>query len=266
MSGDGGGQDSIVATAMADISANVFSVFLIIWLILLAAGSSAPVSGPVDLAGDNRLVERAPLRGAELIALLRQNGGNQAGVTIDLLARSARISGNFSGSPVEIELSGFPEAAVRIQGALRGLDHAVPVRLYIFSADAYAHVLAALRAGGWSWQEMNVPVALRARDDGPPRWSAAFLDLQRLRLDEPAYRRELSRLLAAGETSARAAAWGESSLQGAPQPLSARFWRFGLVFTHLAALAVGFIAIFWIERQGRTPLSTLQTRPSRPEF
>lgn len=239
--------DDIAGTALADLSANIFSVFLIIWLVLLVANKTSVPAGPVELADDPGLVERMPLRASDLVSLLRQNGTGQPGVSIDLMASGIRAGGD--GTEIAVDPTRPMALRAQIRQILQAGDRARPARLYVFDPANYAAAVAALQAEGMTWVEMNVPLALRAQDSGRASWSSEFMSLQASHLGIEAYRKQLALLLAGGE---RAGKQGAATSQPVSFTASlSKFWQLGRDILHWAALCGGLMLVWLIERTGK---------------
>ena len=239
--------DDITGTALADLSANIFSVFLIIWLALLAANTASVPAGPVELADDPRLVQRMPLRANDLVNLLRQSGPEQPGVSIELMASGIRAGGG------SIEIAADPARPFALQAQIRRIlqagDRAGAARLYVFDPASYAPAVAALRAEGMPWVEMNVPLALQGQDAGQASWSREFKSLQTSRLGIEAYRTQLALLLAGGEQAGERGAAINPPIRFSAS--LSKYWQFGREIMHWTALCGGLMMVWLIERRGK---------------
>lgn len=212
-------------TVLTDLSANVFAALLLILLILLQAGADAPdgAPGPPTEAAKLGAVGRAPLHADALVAILHARRPDAEGLSIDL---------------TEVE-------PPPLDAALRGLDPALPVRIYVFSHRHYPAVAARLAGAGRPWDEISVPPALGDAEAG---WTPAFRALLARRSDLPRFRAELARLLggAAGPPAPGAG--------GAPDPRPAgamgerlRGWLGAAVTVAMLLGAIAaVVAIEWI--------------------
>lgn len=239
--------DDIAGTALADLSANIFSVFLIIWLALLVANTASVPAGPVELADDPRLVQRMPLRANDLVNLLRQSGPQQPGVSFEIMASVIRAGGG------SIEIAADTARPVALQAQIRQIlqagDPASAARLYVFDPANYAPAVAALRAEGMPWVEMNVPLALREQDAGQASWSREFKSLQALHLGIEDYRMQLALLLAGGEHAGERGAATSQPIRFSAS--LSKYWQFGREILHWTALCGGLMMIWLIERKGK---------------
>jgi hypothetical protein len=247
-------------TVVTDISANIFAVFILILIILLAARQQAPGSQPalpsqIDIQSDLVSVDRSPLSPAAMVDLLYDR--RNASPTIKIDAFDDRIDFVQNGSTRQVPLSSVPGARPQ---ALPTLPPSATVGLYVFSHRGYRFITEALAAANRPWREISVPAALRRFDPatGVARWSAGFTELAARPLDENAFRIELARLLASpgpdpGSQSAARASGGTAgvsaaapSIQSAALPERlARWWR---EFLNVAAIVGGIVLVLVTER------------------
>lgn len=167
---------------VADLTANVLSVCLVVFLTLLPL-TAAPRQTATAPAAETllRMTERLPLSGPDMVRLLHERGDTSAPAALDLFAD--RIERRSGGSPPRT-----------IQPAeLRG--GAEPLRLFVLDPALYPAVLDALGGGRRIEAEMSVPDALRAPSQPRRDWSNDFRRLDGSALDRPAFERELARIL-----------------------------------------------------------------------
>lgn len=167
---------------LSDLSATIFSVFLLL-LVLLADTAI----GQRPAGNEVRVVERAALDAAALADLLYERRSEAAGTRIDVMP----------GRVTVVTPSGtLPLPPHAVNGALRAGGLPDPVRLYVFANEAYALVAAALEVHGRTWRELSVPAALRdARGGG---WTDDFQMLLSRSLPKEAFVSELAVILGGG--------------------------------------------------------------------
>ena len=192
--------DAPEITVVTDISANVFSVFLLILIILLAMRQQNPVpaaSPPavVDVEADLVSVDRVPLSPADMVTLLYDRREAAQTIRIDLL--EDRIDVVAPSGTRRLALSGAPTSA-----GLPTLQPGLPIGLYVFSPRGYALTVAALRRAGRNWHEISVPAALRNPKSPGSGWSTEFAALLGRAEDLPRFRVDLARLLASPRPAA----------------------------------------------------------------
>jgi hypothetical protein len=221
----------IDSSVISDVSANIFAVFILILVILLAnarpppPAQSAPSS--IDATRDLHAVERAPVRAGDMVEMLRGHAGSGV-INIDLFDGRIEIAGAAGAAPLVLDVrrDGGRAMLDRLDGILRGEGGSTPVRLFVFSNRRYAAVTGRLAAAGRPWQEVSVPQALRATVGGRTgdAWSNAFLDLVSRNLDRDRFRAALSRLLAGSGDSAdqlrRSSGAPPAGTAGAPETLA----------------------------------------------
>lgn len=222
-------------TILADVSANLFAVCLLLLLALLAIGAQRPEEGstlpaaPIEVETAFDVVERAPLGAGAMVEHLHARGMPDT-VAIDLFADGIVISAG-SGD-MNIRPDTVPGA---LTAAVRGFDPRRPVRLYVFDPRWYGTVIAALRERRLAITELSIPAALRSPDGAG--WSSAFRTLAARGLDAEPFRAGLAQLLAGGvgpKVGSQSGAGG-----GAATPTAGRS---GLV-ERLAAWLGGFMAV-----------------------
>lgn len=241
-------------TVVADLTANIFSACLVIFLVLANAAAERPArpEGALDAAEAFVLVERRPLPGADRVALLEARGG-AAGIGLDLRADGVAASGE--ASERFALASDLPQ---RLGASLRRAAGR-PVRLYVFDGASYAPVVTALRAQNLPFTEIAVPEALR--DPSRPRtaWSQGFAALSAEARTPERFRQGLAQLLdAAAERKAgtpppAAAAAGVPTAGSAPgTPLASLYERLRTALARLLAVGVsiaGLLAVILVERR-----------------
>ncbi|QJP15539.1 hypothetical protein G3545_18895 [Starkeya sp. ORNL1] len=222
-------------TILADVSANLFAVCLLLLLALLAIGAEPPEEGPalpaapIEAETAFDVVERAPLGAGAMVEHLRARGMPDT-EAIDLFADGIIISAG-SGD-MNIRPDTVPGA---LAAAVRGVDPRRPVRLYVFDPRWYGTVIAALRERRLVITELSIPAALRSPDGAG--WSSAFRTLAARGLEPESFRAGLAQLLAGGigaEVRSQSGAGG-----GATASIAGRS---GLA-ERLAAWLGGFMAV-----------------------
>jgi hypothetical protein len=251
-------------TVLSDLSANIFAVCLLVLLILLAEAANRPPAASltgeqVEVSSDLVAVERRPLSGGEMVAELYDRRLATPAFAIDLRAGGVTLVSG--GAERALPLAGLRPTLATL---LRQVPPDMPVRLYVFSPQAYADVVAALGSAGRPFLEMSVPLALRNRvGDG---WSDGFLALAEVPSSLDDFRAGLARLVSGGTAPRSGGAMDEAG--GAPATgfgasLLERFtaWLRGVfdILVPLAALA----AIVFVER--RHPRPTARTLLNRRE-
>lgn len=167
---------------VADLTANVLSVCLVVFLTLLPLTSEPRrPAAPPDAGTLLRITTRQPLTGPDMVGLLFERGAPDAPASIDLFA-----------DRIERREKGLPPGPVTPAELAGGSE---PLRLFVLDPALYPAVLDALGHGERIAAEMSVPDALR--DPARPRldWSADFRQLDAASLDRAAFERELARIL-----------------------------------------------------------------------
>jgi hypothetical protein len=167
---------------VADLTANVLSVCLVVFLTLLPL-TATPRQPAAPPAAERllRITERRPLTGPDMVRLLHERSAPDAPASLDLFAD-------------RIELRGAGAAPRALSPDQLGGD-TTPLRLFVLDPTLYPAVLDVLGQAGRIDAEMSVPDALR--DPARPRldWSGDFRRLDADALDRAAFERELARIL-----------------------------------------------------------------------
>ncbi|MGI6244218.1 MAG: hypothetical protein ACOYJQ_00420 [Pseudochelatococcus sp.] len=177
--------------ALSDLSATIFSVFLLLLVALLDA-MPTPDAQPAT-------IERRPAGAAEMADLLHRRRPDAPGTGIDVLAARYVISAA-PALPLHADtaaaIAETPVSLADVANALRAGRLPEPIRLYVFAHDGYDNLTALLQAHGRGWTEMNVPDALKEKTaDRPPHWSPAFRQILARAATREQFLRELARLL-----------------------------------------------------------------------
>lgn len=236
---------------LSDLSATIFSVFLLL-LVLLVEAAVDPRSAP----GGTGAVARAALDAAAMADLLYERRREAGGTRIDI----TRAAG--SGRAVLVVPDGESTLApAGLDRLLRAGGLPDPVRLYVFTHDAYAPVVAALQRHGRQWREISVPAALRQA--GGTGWRDEFIALLGRTLSRHGFVRELAALLDGGTEAERrqrlAGGSGNASRNAGSYMAFAQFilrtWteiRFDVIVNICAGLA-GLAVVAAVERRSRVP-------------
>jgi hypothetical protein len=223
-------------TILADVSANLFAVCLLILLALLAIGAQqseehpAPPAAPIDAETAFEVVERAPLAAGAMVEQLRARGMPET-AAIDLFADGVVVSAGTGDARIRPDMTPDTLAA-----AVRGFDPRRPVRLYVFDPRWYGAAIAALRQCRLIFTELSIPAALRSPDG--VGWSSAFRTLAGRGLEPEPFRAGLAQLLAGGLGPKVSGPGGANGADARPDSAE----RPGLV-ERLAAWLRGFTAI-----------------------
>lgn len=169
---------------LSDLSATIFSVFLLLLVLLIDTSIGQPPSG-----GDAPAIERSPLDAAAMADLLYQRRAEAAGTRIDVTP----------GRITLVTPSGTETFAPQaLNGPLRAGRIADPINLYVFDNASYAPVIAALTGYGRTWREISVPAALRQPAGGEGGWTADFSALLARSQSREAFMRDLTVILGGG--------------------------------------------------------------------
>ena len=235
---------------MGDLAANILALTLLLLVLQIEANRlrAVPAAPPVaeDQAGFYR---QPPMGGARAVAFLHQRRPDAPGTSLDLHA-----------DRIVISTGGRETATSCAPDAMKGV--AAPVRIAVFAPDCLAAILPALRAEGVTPAILSAPVALRTQDGRD--WSPAFRRLITAGLDQPAFARELARLLSRSPTlrpGGGVAGAGEGQGAGAGEPPPTLAARVLSVLESFAAwtLALGAGLVLLIA-EGRR-LSSLRRAP-----
>ena len=208
------------ATAMADISANLFAVLILILILVVTMGprpadrpeQTEPQQPVVDLLADPRLVERAAQAPADMVAMLRRRTSLSGAINFDIGPGLLHLSGLGLDESWPLPLREGDRAA--LLGLMRSLT-SQPLQLFVFDHRGYEATPGLLRdMGRRDWAELSVPLALRSDDLGG--WSDGFRQLIGRGLDEANFRSQLARLLN-GRSRSEMPSWDQ--LKGTAQPL-----------------------------------------------
>jgi len=238
-------------TVVTDISANIFAVFILILIILVARGqTSVPQVPPtvIDVDDDLASVERTLLRPAALVELFYDRRTAADVTAIDLFDDRIEITIGHATQRVT--------AAAMHEMLHRPPASATPIGLYVFGPRWYRAVTESLAASGQAWREVSVPAALRRSDRAGQGWSPGFTELIARPLDLATFRVELAKLLASPSPADRArGAGGAVSLRGAapaapipPTDLLERLAQVGRFFLHAMAVVGGLVLVAAVEQ------------------
>lgn len=247
-------------SVITDIAANMFAVFLLIFLLLLAvrvdpafAPATSRSETPLDVEKDLASVLRTPLRPEDMVDMLYERRGATPGTRIDLFAD--RVEMQTADATKQFTTGTFMPAA-----SWAAAMHP-PISVYVFDHRYYRAVLDALRAAGSPWRELSVPQALRGRDPATGRqaWSTGFLRLLDRRLDLTSFRTALANLLGSpqpGSDEDRGGAgfsYDASGLDGLPttSPVET-LRRWGRAALNGTAIFGGLLFVVLVERAGRS--------------
>jgi|GEM_PF-1383606 len=187
------------ATAMADISANLFAVLILILVLIVSIGpkptdppaQTTPQQPVVDLLADARLVERATQTPIDMVAMLRRRTSLEGAVNLDIGPKLLHLSGLGLDESWPLPLRDGDLAA--IIGLTRSLA-SQKLQVFVFDHHGYPSILSLLRdLRRRDWAELSVPMALRSEDEAG--WSDGFRQLIGRGLDQAAFRSELAKLL-----------------------------------------------------------------------
>lgn len=228
---------------VADLSANVLSACLVIFLVL--AGQAARETAtreatrpPIEIGEAFETVRRVPLSGPERVRMLRSLEEGPA-LRLSLYADGVALDAHPSRLPrttlVEEIASATPES----------------VRLYVFRNEHYADTVRLLRERGLSFHEITVPEALRNGASGPGEaWSADFLRLVARQLEIQPFAVALAELLGSSGEPGGAGTPAAAAEIRAPSSLVERL-RAGLaLLLSIGAPLAGVLAVVAIERRG----------------
>jgi len=194
---------------VADLTANVLSVCLVVFLLLLplAGGAPAPRDGPQAAERVLHLTERRPLSGPDMVRLLHARRADPRQLSLDLFAD-------------RIELVSGTAAARAISAAEAGALGGAPV-LFVFDPALYPALRAAQGAAPVA-AEMSVPFALR--DPANPRrgWSADFRQLDAAPRPRAAFDGDLARILQAAPPRPVPGGGGAEGVAAFPEGLASR--------------------------------------------
>jgi hypothetical protein len=249
-------------SAMTDISANIFSVLILILIILLAARNHADFPGvetppeispkisiETELAG----IERTPLSSDELFDLLYERSEKTGSIKIDLFGETIDIVANGKTE----HFSSIENAISRLKLLATASNHS-PLGIYVFSIRFYRVFREPLKALGGGWREVSVPQALRAsRSAGS--WSAGFSELVAGPADRARFRVELARLLESSPThdpsnvggGGAATTSSQSPETIAPETIVQTFWRWLRAVLRAVFILIGFAFVMWVELRHR---------------
>lgn len=226
---------------VADLSANVLSACLVIFLVL--AGQAARESAarqearpPLEVGEAFESIRRAPLSGPERVEMLRRLDDGP-GPRLDLHADGTRV-GTAPSRRAASELTPY------LDGAAAG-----PARLYVFRNEPYAAVVDLLEERALPFREITVPEALRNGGVGAAEdWSPALLALVEQRLEFQPFAAALADLLGG---ASEASGGGAPIPAGAPPPVASLAERLragiALLLSIVAPLA-GLALVVAIER------------------
>lgn len=179
---------------MADISANLFAAFMIVFVIIVSRQAQhLPRRNPINLAGIDISRREAPLDASGMIRHLRQRFDGEPCIAIDIHEDSLVVERAPSGPQYRFALP----LPLRDRTLLRNLlSGECPAALYVFANGGYSTIVELLQEVGTPWRELDIPDALR-RPDGED-WSDGFRDLPARRLGETEFRNALRDLLQGG--------------------------------------------------------------------
>jgi hypothetical protein len=264
-------EDTPAISVVTDISANIFAVFIVILIVLLAlphdeAPPAAP-SKPIDVLLDLVSVTKTPLAPGDLVDLLFSRRRAADAIGIDLF--DDRIVVTRPGEPPDEFSLPLGDRSDVVTAEIATMPTR-PIGLYVFDHRGYATVLKLL--GGRPFREMSVPFALRAVVDDRQDWREGFRNLIDRSTDLPSFRSDLSRLLASPDPSLANAPLQPRAgrhrrapnAETAPPPLDdvsarVRLWLQRVLAVGAILAGVGLIiAVEWRwSRVGRRPSSRL---------
>jgi hypothetical protein len=241
-------------SAMTDISANIFSLLILILIIVLAAraqnGPRTEAPPEINIEEDLAGVERSPLSSGELFELLYERNEKEPSIKIDLFDKAIDVVINRKTrhfNSVEDAVSELRQLAASFRGA--------PLGVYVFSNRFYRRLTESLKGLGCSWREVSVPEALRnfqtATNDWS--WSAGFSELIAGPADRARFRVELARLLESLPTSNPASNGGAdtATVSSHSLPIVQTLLRWSRAVFRTAFLFAGFAFVVWVEIRHR---------------
>jgi hypothetical protein len=254
-------EDQPAVSVITDISANIFAVFIVILILLLAAPHTVPVRPPapppIDVTHDLASTSRTPLTPAQLL-FERTRAGHA--ISIDLLpGRVVLVS---PGLPPESYALPLADRSRQALADRLNASPAAPVGFYVFDHTGYAAMLTIV--GGRPFSELSVPIALRGLIEGSLDWRDGFRRLIDGATDLDQFRRSLGRLLDAPNPDAADLARPrfarpDKALAPIPPPAASPQGLLGLltlwvqqgVALTMVGLCLGLIAYVEVGRGGR---------------
>jgi hypothetical protein len=252
-------------SAMTDISANIFSLLILILIIMLSAreqssGPRTEVPQVVDLGNDIEGIERSPLSGEEMFDLLYDRREEARFTKIDLFNQKIDI---ISDGKTE-HFSSVESAVPRLRQIASGPARA-SVGVYVFSHHYYRDVIDNLRALGWFWHEVSVPQALRNihSDSGGQGWSAGFSELIARPSNRAQFRTELERLLQSSSTDVNVRkSWSGGVASGQlPERIIDNLMRWSRTALNAISILCGLVFVGWVEMRRDRNGQICRTRP-----
>ncbi len=243
-------------SAMTDISANIFSVLILILIILLAARARGdlPEAEPLpDISIENDLagIARTPLASEDLFDLLYERNEKTRSIKIDLRGTAIDIVANGKSE----HFNSADDAGFRLRLLATASNHAA-LGIYVFDNRFYRAVADTLNAIGWAWREVSVPQALRSAPIGKDgeSWSAGFSQLITGSIGRARFRAELAQLLEASSArdGSRGGARGApAAANSSPLTIVQRFWRWTSAALKTVLILAGFVFVVWVEFRHR---------------
>lgn len=182
----------------SDVAANIFVVLFLALAVALSVRQAPRVAETYDLTSSPRLIERAPLSPAELVAALFRRQA-MASTAIDLLQDRVRVVTEGQVREWTWDRAGDSLGALNAASGDTGA-----IDLFVFDPHGYAFLQRALR--GHRLIELSVPAALRACSSPAPEengctpgydWSDDFRHLFGIRMTGSDFRAALAKLLSA---------------------------------------------------------------------
>jgi hypothetical protein len=237
-------------SAVTDISANIFTLLILILIIMLAARGNSSPPQVIHVETDTIGVERAPLGSDELFDLLYARRASAQSTKIDLFAHG-----------IDVISAGKTQHFTSVEAALARLNESarftgVPVGVYVFSHRFYRDTTIALKTMGSEWREVSVPQALRdssAKIEGQG-WSTGFFELIVRSTDRAQFRNELAQLLQASSVDGH---FKQSERQAAdssghrPERIIDRLGRWSRIALDAMSIFIGLIFVGWVETRRR---------------
>lgn len=176
---------------LSDLSATIFSVFLLLLVLLFDAALNPQSSSNAPLS-----VERAPLGASAMADLLYQRRLSALGTRIDVLPKGLRVLASSARSGIQQDVDGI-DMSVRDLGQLISVGRLPePFSVYVFSNDLYDDVARTLQNNGYQWREISVPYALKLDEQGA--WNKEFRALLNRQLTKDAFVKDLASILGGG--------------------------------------------------------------------
>lgn len=235
---------------LSDLSATIFSVFLLLLVLLFDAAIN-----PQSISNAPLAVERAPLGASAMADLLYQRRISASGTRIDILPDGIKLLATSVRSATSQDVDGADTTARELGQMLSVGRLPEPVSVYVFANGLYEDVARALQNNGHQWREISVPSALK--QGGKGGWNRDFRALLARQTTRDAFVKDLAVILGGGAHRSGGEFFKENGANAANfTPLSERIAQvITQLWTEIPIVAIinlticlcGLGAVVWIE-------------------